>query len=31
MKIFIEVTVHKGVFSKAGIDVMYEMIEIKEE
>lgn len=31
MKIFIEVTVHKGVFSKAVIDVMYEMIEIKEE
>lgn len=31
MKIFIEVTVHKGVFSKAAIDVMYEMIEIKEE
>lgn len=30
MKIFIEVTVHKGIFSKA-TDVMYEMIEIKEE
>lgn len=31
MKIFIEVTVHKGIFSKAAIDVMYEMIEVEEE
>lgn len=27
MKIFIEITVHKGIFTKA-IDTMFEMIEV---
>lgn len=29
MKIFIEITVHKGIFTKA-IDTMFEMIEVDE-
>lgn len=29
MKIFIEITVHKGIFTKA-VDTMFEMIEVDE-
>ncbi len=30
MKIFIEITIHKGIFTKA-IDSMFELIEVEDE
>ena len=29
MKLFIEITIHKGIFTKA-IDTMFELIEVEE-